>query len=554
MKMGTSGTENFSSSKSKLRAAFDKAAAYIRERHWLCAAVFGFVSFLLLLPFLNNPCFASDEAEIFMHGQVIADGGLLYVDTASQHMPLMYYIAAFFALFGTNTITGFRLWFYLLNASIWGLMYYRYAPKRGKTTLCLYVALYIIALSHMEWTATCILSDQFQGLGMAILMFEFMEFNETRRIPVSNACMYSLAIFISFGSAFVAAFAIFFMVMLIFVLAVWDCIKKKKGFLGTVVHIGKNYWAPILIVLFPFAVLALFYLITGTFDDFINWAYVLNRTVYTNYMGGYGSDIFMGFFGGAFQYYGLILNPFTSMFRFMQLFYFAFAFGWLIKSVKYGNGAVIRVIGILLFMIGCATRGLFDFHGLAAVQVMCVMGAAFLSDYVKAIFEVSKKGILQITVSVFLAFLVLLPYMISAVNVSLFYSPDAALRDENSEVWCLDVITEEGERVGFSALSCHHMVLADVRPASIQGGSVPWFWDFAGDTAMKELTEAPPRVFLFSTGHEVWGHKITDYAPELVDFVTSNYTSLEAIGQSGIWVLNDYYAEAVQKITAERNS
>ena len=537
--------------KSKYRQKISQTIEYVRQRHWLCAVLFGLATFLLLVPFLNNYVFASDEAEIFMHGQVISHGGLLYVDTASQHMPVMYYLAALFSLFGASTVIGFRFWFFLLNAAIWGLMYYRYAPKRGRLSFCLYPIIYILILPQIDWTAACVLSDGFQGLGMAILLFEFMEFVETKRISISSACMYSLAIFISFGSAFVAAFAIFIMVLLLFVLDIWNSIKERRGFLGYLVHFAKYYIPTILIVLLPFALLLLFYVLTGTLDDFINWAYVLNRTVYVNYVGGYGSSVLSGFFGGAIYFKDALLYPFGSTAAMIQLFMILCCIGWIIKHLKDGNAPVIRIIGVLLFMIACATRGLFSFHGLPAVAVLSIMTADFLSGYVKKILAFSKKGLLQTTVTVSLVFVLAFPYLIYAGATPLTVLRNEAPRETTP--WYLDVITDKDERVGFSTLECNYMVVADVRPASIQGGSVPWFWDYAGEQAMKELTEAPPRVFLFSVNHEVWGYKIVDYAPELTEFITTNYTPLHEVNQPTLWVLNDYYDEAIQKINEAKS-
>ncbi len=509
----------------------------------------GVLMFLLLLTFWRQPWFASDEAEIFMHGQAIAQGELLYEGTGSQHMPVMYYIAAFFSLIGARTITGFRIYFYLLTAILWALMFHRYKNRWGSLALILYPLLYIFVTAHIDWTATCILSDQYQAIGMVILLFEFMEFNETRSFKISNCCMISLAIFLSFGSAFVAAFAICIIVCTVLALDIWGRIKSRTGVWKEIGGFFKQFWKVVLIVALPFALLVLYFLATGTLDDFINWAYVLNRTVYVNYTGGYGSDIFWGFFGGVFHYYYLFTFGALSAKQVLGLALLLCSVGWIIYIAKRGNGSVIRVLGIILFMVACATRGLLDFHGTPAVAVLCAMSGCFLGKFFP--WKNVKKTMLRFTAFVFVILFLVAPY----VGVFLYGCVtvfDARDVQENSTAWCLDIITDRGERVGFGLLNCDIMVLAGVRPATVQGGSVPWFWDYAGDETMEELQNDPPRAYLCSITHEVWGHKITDYAPELIVFLQENYTSLEAVGQPDLWVRNDYAAEATRLILAEQ--
>lgn len=533
-----------------ISTAKEKVKGFIKRHNRLFSAVaVGVAAFFLLMAFWWQPWFVSDEAEIFMHGQAIAQGELLYADTGSQHMPLMYYIAAFFSLIGVRTITGFRIAFYVLTAVIWALMYHRYKDRWGGTALCLYPVLYMCVISHLDWTATCVLSDQYQAIGMVILFFEFMEFNETRYLKISNCCMVSLAIFISFGSAFVAAFAIFVMACAFFALDIWGRIKKKTGVREEVSGFFKQFAKLALIVAVPFAVLLLYYAVTGTLDDFINWAYVLNRTVYVNYTGGYGSNILMGFFGGALHFYGLITFSALSAKQLLTLLLLLFSTGWMIYLAKRGNGAVIRIVGLLLFLIACATRGLADFHGLPAMAVLCAMSACFLGRFFS--WASVKKNMIRLTAFAFAIVFVATPY---AKNLVPAWAMIWTANDmpENSTAWCLDEITERGERVGFGLLNCDVMVLAGVRPATVQGGSVPWFWDYAGEETMQELKSDPPRAYLCSLEHEVWGYKIVDYAPELISFLLENYTSLDELGQPNLWVRNDYAAEAKQIILTAR--
>ncbi len=511
----------------------------------IISLLFGLVMFHLLSGFWNQPWFVSDEAEIFMHGQAIANGELLYKDTASQHTPIMYYISAVFSLLGVKTITGFRLCFYGVIAALWALMYFRYSERRGKIALFLYPILYVCILAQLEFTATCILSDQFQGLGMAILFFEFLEFNEKRELGIPNCVMISLSILISFGAAFVSAFAIGIMAMTVVALDVWRYVKEKTEIKQAWSELWRRYVKLFSIVLAPMMLICFFYLVTGSLDDFIAWAYTINRTVYINYTGGYGASITDGFFGGRVHFINLLKINGLNVATFSKLLILLLAVSYIVSTVRKGNGAVIRVGGLILFMLACATRGLYDFHGLSAVALMCAMAACFIGE---ELLPAIKSRALPIAATALCAIVIVTPYYQN------IYPNTKKITLENdvpmgSTAWYVDKLTEDGERVGFSLLNCDVMVLGRVIPATVQAGSVPWFWDFAGEEAMAELNQDAPRLFLFSSSHEVWGHKITDYAPELVAFIESNYTSLDYIGQPAIWVHNSYIGEVNQNIS-----
>ena len=511
----------------------------------LCASIlFGLISFHLLSAFWNQFWFVSDEAEIFMHGQAIANGQLLYRDTASQHTPLMYYISAFFSLMGVTTITGFRLCFYALISALWAIMYYRYSPRRGKLAVVLYPLLYIFFISQLTYAETCILSDQFQGLGMVILFYEFLEFNEKRTLGVSNCIMISLSVLISFGSAFVAAFAICVMALTVVSLDVWGYFKNKTPLKEAWSELWRRYLKLAGIVLAPMALICAFYIISGTMDDFIAWAYTLNRTTYAEYLDGYGNSIIDGFFGGRVHFIDLLKLNGLNVFNFSKLFLLLMAVAFLISIAKKGNGSLIRVLGLILFAVSCATRGLLDFHGLPALALLCAMSASFVGGELYA--SVKNKALP-------LAALCLCLITFAVPYFDLMYTNAAKITFDKdvpvgSTAWYVDKITEDGERVGFSTLNCEVMVLGKVVPATVHAGSVPWFWDFSSEEVMQELNEDPPRVFLFYNTHKVWGYSITEYAPELTEFVNSNYTSLEFVNQSMIWVHNSYIEEVTEKI------
>lgn len=519
----------------------------VREPWFLRACIsilFGLLMFHLLTAFWNQPWFVSDEEEIFMHGQAIAYGRLMYKDTAAQHTPIMYYISAVFSLLGVSTVTQFRLCFYGVMAALWALMYYRYSERRGKVVLLLYPILYVCLIAQLNFTTTCILSDQFQGIGMAIFLFEFLEFNERRELNTSNCVMISLAVLISFGTAFVSAFAICVMCITVVALDVWGYFKNEIPVKKAWSELWRRYAKLASIVLAPICVILIFYAITGSLDDCIDWAYTMNRTVYPEYLGGYGSSIIDGFLGGRVHFVDFLqVESITTTFI-SELFIVVLALSYICSTAKKGNGSGIRVVGLVLFLIACATRGLFSFHGLSAVALLCAMAACFIGE---EFLPLAKKKAVSIAILSLCLIMFVTPYF------EYMYPNTKTITCENdkpvgSTGWYLDKMTEDGERVGFSILNCDIMVHGNVVPATSQAGSVPWFWDFAKEQTMAELNSDPPRVFLFSSSHDVWGNAITNYAPELVDFIYSNYVCLSYIDQPLIWVHNSYIDEVNENI------
>lgn len=498
------------------------------------------VFFLLLTAFWNQPYFESDEGEIFMVGSSIAQGQRLYSEVPSQHMPVIYYIAALFNILGASTYIEFRICFYLMMAFIWGMMFLAYHKKFGKITLILYPVIYIFVLSHMDFTARCILADQFQGIGMAILLFELLQFFDTRTIRITNCIMISLAVLISFGFAFVSVFAIFAIFMTVLMLEVRDCVAEKKRILRLPINLLRKYWKLIVIVLVPFIFLVFYYLVVGDLGEFLGWAYMLNRTVYPRYI-PYGEDIWQSMIGGYSNYLAVFQNLNLSANCIYQLILVLLSLAWGVQYIRKKRGGWILTLGIIFFAITCATRGLFIFHGLPAVAILCVMTACFINDTCK-----KNHGIPNLTYAGCVISLLILAMPYCKDMLPNLFSLNLSPRIEPySTSWYIDEFTDEGEGIGFSLLNNSYLIDAEVHPA-VTTTAVPWYWDWDKEDIMAELHEKPPRLFVYSPSYEVWGYTITDYAPELNSFIQNNYTSLDMLGQPMLWIINDEYDDVLR--------
>ena len=138
----------------------------------LCAAGLFFICFTLLSAMRGSLQFM-DEMDNFAVGLQMTKGGVLYKTLFSQHMPLMYYICAFFAQLGAHTVLEFRLWWYVLLALCYTALFWRYKKYFGRAVMLLWPVLYLFSVTTQE-LCTSILAEQLQAIGMVMLLLEFL--------------------------------------------------------------------------------------------------------------------------------------------------------------------------------------------------------------------------------------------------------------------------------------------------------------------------------------------------------------------------------------------
>jgi len=492
--------------------------------------------FTLLFAYLNQPFFESDECEIYLLGHSVANGQLLYKDVVTQHMPVTIYIAAFFSCIGVNTAIGFRICFYGLMSLLWVLMFNRYHLIFGKITMLLYPVIYIAFLSYIGWGYT-ILSDQLQAVGMVGLLLELLLFAKNRKIDWDNICIISLAIFISFGSAFVSCFAIFFVFVTFVCLEIARYKNDNISIEEAIKKFFLTYWQLLLGVLLPFVFLLIYYIITDSFDDFLSWVYEFNREVYPKYL-GYGDNIIQGLFGGFGEIVSSLIFEQVSIKSFVCLAAIIGALYFLVDlQCKTQNN--ILVLGICLFFNACATRGLYSFHGLSAIAIISLFNAGNFECFYKKYRYVPVLKTAVLVVGMFF----LVNYINFFFNNSTFVSLQSLPDIVNQQTRIVDLITEDNEKVGLATLDHSIILESNTLPASVNAACA-WVWEWGGDRAMLDYKSDPPRVFLYNPNYAIWGYSILNYAADLDIFINNNYMSLSNLGYPYIYVRNDYYKEA----------
>lgn len=511
--------------------------------------IFSIIYFLMLLTFLNSGHFI-DENDNFLGAIMVVKGRDIYSLYHSQHMPLAYYIFALPALlFNINTVTGFRLSFYILMVLIWIIMFFRYKNKFGKTIVLIYPIFYIFSMAFFEIDGCSAISDQFQAQGLAIIFLEFLYFLKTKEINWKTSTFVSLGILLSFGTTFVSSLAIFVIAMAVLYIEIKFIVKEKMSITKWSAYVLRKYWHLLAIVAFPFLVLILWYLLTGNLKNFYLGAYWLNRNIYAKY-GAPGQNILEDALSTINWYYNtfneslvnVFVNGFVSL-KFIFLIAINITF-FIILLKKYKEIAFF----VAAFTLMCGIRGFDDFHSMAYYAITFIMGCIIFKNYFLAI-PVKRSLCAYILVCFAIAsfsfqFACNLP-QISHLNESF---KNTEYQKGSTEYLIRKLITSE-ESLYVSTLDIEMYLRAQRYPNYGISTSVPWMWEVYRETDFYYLDTYKPKVLWHSDEHEVWGYKIRDYAPDFIEYVHENYTLLSE-KYPGLFVRNEFLSDA-QKILEE---
>lgn len=518
---------------------------------------FSFALFVMMLLGVVNrgtvyPGF-TDEADNFIGGMVLASGRELYRDFASQHMPVMYYVCAVLKLLGADSVFTFRLYFYVVLAVLWTLVAVHYRRELGIITSMGTGMLYI---TNMVTAYTCcVLAEQLQSIGYVIFFMEFLIFARKKELGIRNSLMISLAVFLSFGSAFVSVFAIFAIALAFLYVGIAACVREKK-------NIVRMFGPTVLCVLAPFVVLLISFAVKGTLDDFVYGAYTINREIYPEYLSGYGSSILASFVdpvSGYFSDVRFCIKCLGSGFSLSVLYltFIRWAVGYAINFIFWiyyaWKKSVVQAVFIIYFTMMCGQRGFAtDFHGLPYTAVTMCMAAYLIGNFIEYMREkkcgqgkiqwYGKVGAVLIagTVCVYSV------HYLGAYR-SVAMTPENLSRkdveDTNQMACWINRLTEEDETVLLTTTDPGILVAADRVPYKT-GSSVPWMYEAFEDEEVTNLENDSPRVAVYRSDYAVWEILIRDYAPEFCAYVEQNYTQLDAEKFPELYVRNDYLEEA----------
>lgn len=505
--------------------------------------LFSVFTFLVFLALWDQDVWANDEPEMFIKGQQIIRGGLLYKDVDSQHMPLMYHISAIFARMGVSGMAGFRAAFFALFALLLGIMYLQYSSFIGKRTLYVSVIAYVSIITTITY-GTTILSDQLQGIGMAILFIQLMCYEKEKKWRAGSYICCGLAALISFGSAFVSVFGIFAFYIGIAVIIFSEETNLRAALKRGALDMGRM----ILAMSAPFAAYVLYFFRTHTAGAFLKWAYRFNIEVYSKYIrNNYGSSIPGAMFSGISNIAKAFVVDSVSTTSLIHIAVIALCMFFILEKWKENR---ILAISVVVFVILCATRDCIGFHGLPVIWVFSVMIGFLFNKYIDTLIERVRGNrfrqiILASAVIMFCAGYLQVANQLFSFSIRESYNT-------GSEEYALKILGDEYEEVGYFNLDHELLFKGHKLPANPSMGVYPWFWEWERDRVMKSLQEKKPRIFCYRSGQEVWGYKMSDCSPEIEDFLRTEYTALSDLGFPDLYVRNDYFYEAAAVLEGDK--
>ncbi len=524
----------------------EKIGGILKRIEWKYLVLF-LIYFILQLKAINQNYFDSDEFDIFVGGEAIWRGAWLYRDFFSQHMPFSYYISAVFWLLGATSVLLQRIYFYVMFSAIWVFIIKRYSKIVNQKCLIIYPVIFIFLINCYDM-GTSILSEHLNAIGAVLLLLEYRMFslNEKNKISLSSCIIISASILLTFGTTFVSAFLIFAVVLMVifseFRIIRTHGIKGKELFN----YLRGKYTLLIVCCVAPWLLLCIIYLAAGVLDDFYYGAYYLNREIYPAYLGGYGDDILSAIYGGVPEIAGYFGNTLSGLFNnsfemsnFILLLSLCIAVGYIIYHIVEKD----KKEGLLwiLMLVESATRGVFNFHSTHFVALIAMICAICFFD-TKPAQEKSRKTSIVNSVKYGLVCILSVVYVS---DTSAFFTIN--LSSEKSETAImLEKILSEDEGVWCCQLANNYVYIESGR-YPYKTLAVPWFWDAYGQQMLDEFGDEPPRVCILNDNLEVWGHNVNDYAPGLISYVNEHYTKYSDM----LYIRNDYYNEAVNKIEAD---
>lgn len=491
------------------------------------------VTFLLLASFAVAYGFC-DESDNMYGGMVIANGGVLYRDYVTQHTPVTYYLCALFALLGAGSVEQFRLSYYLLEALIWGIVYIRHVNNFGwKKMLSLPILEVICISSVICLEGTQVLSDGIQGILFVILLLEYLVYLKDKKLDWPRCCIISICFWGSFGAAFVSAYALVWVVLVVIIIEIVDWSKREVSFKGIV----QRYYKLLIAIVVPFLAAVIYFKANHSLRRAFEQFYSFNREVYPKYAGGLGDNIAQPFINGVQNFFIIISDNFNSIINaeatnviIIQLLILVLAVGFLI--IMYEKKKFWEASVFFLVMIFSATRG-YGFHGLASWYVAIMIIALNIEMIYEKLPKFAKPllGLLSV---------VLLSTYVIAVGNNLLYQQtsvsemestiiDLTEDDDNKDIY-LDVWTS----------GSLYYFYKERYPVNCAVFMLPWYMDWYEQDNIDALIEKEPKVVVYNEDEVTWGHQY--YTVAFATQLKKNYTRLgnnPSDWEYSVWVRND---------------
>lgn len=479
----------------------------------LGSIILAIIVLLLLNSFSVSGDF-TDEWDNIRGGMVICKGGVLYRDYVTQHTPVMYYLCGIFAFLGAGSLQQFRLSYYLFEAIIWGILYARHADFFGKKKmffLTIFECVFVSSVLDVP-QGYMILSDGMQGLCMVALLLEFLRYYKDRKISWDRAIIISLSIWGSFGSAFISAYAIFFIVISVIGLEIFWNVKAKTT---TIAFINRYYKLAVCMVI-PFFSATIYFKMNHSLRRAFEQFYVFNREVYSKYT-SIGDNLFEPFIISEQNFFGIIADKFNAIIAssatnadILQFVIAAVATAVIVTMCM--KKQYVESFTLFTVMIFSASRG-YGFHGIAAwyvaIMIIILFGEDILNSCVR---KVTLPA--SVIIGIYLT-------SIYAKNVcsNMLYEQQPISEIESRVI----AITDENEEILIDAYCCDSIYFCykNRYPANRACYMLPWYMDWYEQDTIDDLKNKRPRIVVYNPEQLVWSYQY--YTNDFFSELRKNY-------------------------------
>ncbi len=522
----------------------------IRSNTIVQVGIIFLIFFLMMLPFSKIKSFV-DEDDYIIGGMLMLDGKVLYKDYIVQHMPGLYIITMCFSALRATSITQFRIYFYILNAILYCIIYIRNKDKIGAKKLFICI-LTLIAFKQVYSKYTLmVIADNLQVICMLMLFLEFYSYLKDNIIDLKRIIIISMCIFFGVNMTFLCIYQIFAIFIGFCINEVIYLRKLKKVSFNI---ISNRYLKLIGICILPFLSLVIYFLVNDNFKEFYIQAYRFNREIYSNYnvynsYPNFGRSIIQPFYTGVLNFICIIPtmilnifrldNVFLSLVKIIVVLYFVITEIKLIKLKKY-----LETVINMLFVWLCMSRTSEEFHAFlawASMLIIVLINTNQLNVKLRLEKVYLKKCILNLSKSPILLLLILIlsKYIFNYVQFTL-------IKDKIITKTCEEVIslTKEGEEIFYDINTTREEAVYFMYKNRKLGNSVPyifpWFMDWYEEYLVEELIQKKPSIVVYDETIEdtvgVFGARITGYANFFQDKLNKNYDNLEDFR---VWKLKD---------------
>lgn len=512
------------------------------------------ISFIISIIIASCRTFC-DEADIISASWLMSKGYNLYSDIFCHHMPIPYWFLQIFHILHVDSIVTLRVLFAIITQSYFIFLYLFFRKKISKYIIPLTSVIYFLMRNIMF--QNIILADSFVALGFFTIFLEIL-INHEMNFKLKDKILISFATMISFGSSLIAVYplAIFFIYYIVKRVILY--IKDKKNVKANFIEDLKF----MIIVLIPFIIMLLYFILTKTLDDFIENGIKFN-TEYYSIFNEESTPISLiikqitklpewGFEQLKYGTINLYLYKFKTRAVFGGINFVIFIIWSIVSIYKKRNNAILLV----LFSYFCYMRD--DFHA-STFFILCnyflaegiICSIKKLKDK-KTKIDIKSTIIKATVISFVLAYSMLYMYILVMNNYRMIKGKSSVLEYGKDYKKIIELTTDETDKIWVAPLMAELYFVTQREPANENIFYLPWQAIKPGlnQQLVNDLEENKTKLIIYDSNVNIWGIKVSSYANMLEQYLKENYFKIDE--KSNVYFRNENKQEIIN-ILVENN-